>query len=410
MKKLYQSNNGFSIVQVLVAIALSGVLTLVVMKISQNMNSVQSEAEASQEENELKAEFRMILDNVDHCTVSLAGLDPVNSPTRFKKSDIDEPDNNEGLTVELFQKSSTGRTKRYTSNEDDTTPTLIWLKKIKIKSMKLSMPNPPINVNYPQATRHTDIGRLFITIEKNKRTKRLQLPLVITMKTDSSGESTILSCRSQATSDPCPALGMVMNQNTGSCRPRTTTPAGYARSSNYAGIWGGWGGWSMCTNNRMVCGIQTRVEDPQGGGGNDDTALNAVRLLCCNSLPFGRLNEEEIFSKQGGWGDWGAVSWCPLDSYALGFKLKQEPSQGGGTNDDTGTNAVILKCSDTSGTEISSKQGGWGNWDSFGLCPSDQYICGFRTRVEDYQGSGVAHGDDDTSFNGMEARCCEWTE
>ena len=218
MKKLYQSNNGFSIVQVLVAIALSGVLTLVVMKISQNMNSVQSEAEASQEENELKAEFRMILDNVDHCTVSLAGLDPVNSPTRFKKSDIDEPDNNEGLTVELFQKSSTGRTKRYTSNEDDTTPTLIWLKKIKIKSMKLSIPNPPINVNYPQATRHTDIGRLFITIEKNKRTKRLQLPLVITMKTDSSGESTILSCRSQATSDPCPALGMVMNQNTGSDR------------------------------------------------------------------------------------------------------------------------------------------------------------------------------------------------
>ncbi|XP_068130018.1 vitelline membrane outer layer protein 1-like [Hyperolius riggenbachi] len=43
--------------------------------------------------------------------------------------------------------------------------------------------------------------------------------------------------------------------------------------------WGHYGRWSgLCLNG--VCGIKTKVEQPQGTG--DDTGLNDVQLACCN--------------------------------------------------------------------------------------------------------------------------------
>ncbi|XP_059375713.1 vitelline membrane outer layer protein 1-like [Carassius carassius] len=44
--------------------------------------------------------------------------------------------------------------------------------------------------------------------------------------------------------------------------------------------WGDWGGWSQTCQGKGICGIKTRVEIPQGRG--DDTALNDVRMYCCN--------------------------------------------------------------------------------------------------------------------------------
>ncbi|XP_073681059.1 vitelline membrane outer layer protein 1-like [Garra rufa] len=43
---------------------------------------------------------------------------------------------------------------------------------------------------------------------------------------------------------------------------------------------GEWGDWSPLCQGRGMCGIRTRIEESQGFG--DDTALNDVRMFCCN--------------------------------------------------------------------------------------------------------------------------------
>ena len=43
--------------------------------------------------------------------------------------------------------------------------------------------------------------------------------------------------------------------------------------------WGDWLAYSSCASGHYICGIHTLVEKYQGNA--DDTALNAVRFLCC---------------------------------------------------------------------------------------------------------------------------------
>ncbi|XP_059424727.1 vitelline membrane outer layer protein 1-like [Carassius carassius] len=44
--------------------------------------------------------------------------------------------------------------------------------------------------------------------------------------------------------------------------------------------WGQWGKWSPTCQGTGICGIRTRIEEPQGFG--DDTALNDVIMYCCD--------------------------------------------------------------------------------------------------------------------------------
>ncbi|XP_017347669.1 vitelline membrane outer layer protein 1 [Ictalurus punctatus] len=44
--------------------------------------------------------------------------------------------------------------------------------------------------------------------------------------------------------------------------------------------WGSWGTWSSDCDGTGICGIQTKVDPPQGIW--DDTSLNDVRFYCCS--------------------------------------------------------------------------------------------------------------------------------
>ena len=45
---------------------------------------------------------------------------------------------------------------------------------------------------------------------------------------------------------------------------------------------GDWSDWKECPHKYFICGVQTRVEEPQGSG--DDTALNDIQHQCCKLL------------------------------------------------------------------------------------------------------------------------------
>ncbi len=69
---------------------------------------------------------------------------------------------------------------------------------------------------------------------------------------------------------------------------------------------------------------------------------------------------------------------CRNGYFASEFKLKAEPWES--NNDDTGANAVSIKCSDNN--NVCSKMGPWGVWGKVHKCPKGSFLSGWRQNVE----------------------------
>lgn len=203
---MIKNENGISLVQVLIAAGLLGVLSLVLMQLMKNFNDSQSFAQSKSDELDLKNSIRMILNDEKFCRVSFAGEGPSGNPTNpvtFKKKNIDQ--DNEGLDVSLYFSNQSGdqRTiKKFNGANNPGTDDKSLFGNLKIKSMKLIMNNGS-GSNYNNAPLHHDIGVLRLIIEKKistdkKREMTMDFDINLSLSTGQSPESNketrILSC------------------------------------------------------------------------------------------------------------------------------------------------------------------------------------------------------------------------
>ena len=124
----------------------------------------------------------------------------------------------------------------------------------------------------------------------------------------------------------------------------------------------------------------------------DDTGGNAVCLKC---------GDEDVCSKMAVWGTWREPQICPDGSYLSGWRQNVEPSQG--RSDDTALDNVEYRCRDAENwgrtEDMKVEANEWGTWSRWKECPRGQFICGIETRVEDPDG-------DDTALNDIKHTCC----
>jgi hypothetical protein len=164
--------------------------------------------------------------------------------------------------------------------------------------------------------------------------------------------------------------------------------------------WGSWSALKYCPSGQFVNGMRLKVESIRKTGlfgYNDNTALNAIELLCGKiGGPF-NLNGISILPSEGGYGNWGTKLYCPENTFVTGFQLRSDVSKGTNffswflgmnANDDTAANNLRIFCSQ----KISFVEGYGtteGYWTSPQHCLERQAICGFRTQIESYKNNGT---------------------
>ncbi len=181
----------------MVAVGIVGGLSVVVMRIIDNVSTAQIGIDSKASEIELVSSIRMALDDDKHCKVSLQNL-------TFKKSDIDE--DGEGLDISLFLADQTGTVKvnkLFNGENNPGTTDKSKFDNLKIKSLKL-LANNGTGANYADSASHSDIGTVRAVISKRiSSSKRrditkdfmVRLQLSTGQSPDPSGESRIISCR-----------------------------------------------------------------------------------------------------------------------------------------------------------------------------------------------------------------------
>lgn len=194
-----REESGFSLVQVLIAAGMMGALALGVMQITQNISQTLSNAQNVQDQMGLFSEIDMLLRNEDHCRVSLGGENFEASSLAFRRSLLNAEQGATLYPVELYFSSEDGkkrRTKKFSAIDSQ-------YKKygnISIETISLSLENKDTS-NYPQKDRHVDQGFIDVEISRpvsvgQNRLIQKSFPVQLTLQTNLSGETRILSCAS----------------------------------------------------------------------------------------------------------------------------------------------------------------------------------------------------------------------
>lgn len=165
-------------------------------------------------------------------------------------------------------------------------------------------------------------------------------------------------------------------------------------ASGFGTGWGNWTAWSTCPSNAFATGFRVRLEPYVHD--EDDTALNAVEVLC-RDVVSGR--QTSLLPHAGLWGSWSEWAQAPAGEFLNGFLLKVEQGQGNG--DDTSVNAIRFTTARRS--LRAGLEGPWGAWASrVTACPKGEVITGLRVRFE-----GMQRGGDDTALNDVGIRCAK---
>ncbi|XP_053404113.1 vitelline membrane outer layer protein 1-like [Mercenaria mercenaria] len=181
---------------------------------------------------------------------------------------------------------------------------------------------------------------------------------------------------------------------------------GYTRALNVTNgeRWGEWREAQFCEEGAYAVGYDLKIEPYQGSG--DDTALNAIKLIC--EYPDGGYGGTPT-SAVGPWGNWEGYSTCGSNRVLIAFSLQVE-AWVSSTFDDSSANFVAFKCRDLGGRIrehqflLSSGRGKWGEYGDWSpSCPPGEGICGLKTKVESSCGSC-----DDTTLNDVIFYCCNW--
>ena len=206
-------DGGFTLIQVMVASSILGIITLVFTQLTKNMSDSDNYYRGQAEELELKHLIGNIIKNKNNCRISLAGNGPIGTPenpVKFMKTNVDQ--DHEGLDVSLYLANQNGdrRTKKKFNGADNPgNNDKSKFGKVRILSMKLIFNNPTAssNTNYIESSGHSDEAVLRVKVKRkltNNRIKESNINFYLTvgMSTDGSGESTIKSCSDDLNDTP----------------------------------------------------------------------------------------------------------------------------------------------------------------------------------------------------------------
>jgi hypothetical protein len=99
--------------------------------------------------------------------------------------------------------------------------------------------------------------------------------------------------------------------------------------------WGRWGPWVRLGPDEYIVGMQVRYEDYQPD--QDDTALNGLKIFIRTK---GKIDTTEWLIEEGLWGTWKAPVYVPENHCVVGMQLRIEPYSSG--NDDTALNGIRM--------------------------------------------------------------------